>query len=43
MSAKERKSELLTYLKHAILTLKLAPASDLDEVELCARFALPRR
>lgn len=42
MSSKIRKTELAEALKRQILTLELAPGSDLDETELCERFALSR-
>ncbi|WGW04742.1 GntR family transcriptional regulator [Tropicibacter oceani] len=42
MSAKTRKTELLSYLRRAILTLDLAPGADLDEVAIGARFDLSR-
>lgn len=42
MSAKDRKTALLDHLKRSILTLELAPGSDLDEVALCDAFNLSR-
>jgi len=40
--AKSRKSACQTALKDAILTLRIAPGSDLDETQLCAQFGLSR-
>lgn len=42
MAAKDRKPALQDHLKRAILTLELAPGSDLDETELGTQFELSR-
>jgi len=40
--SKQRKTELVTALKRAILTQELMPGADLDEVRLCAKYELSR-
>lgn len=42
MAANDRKKSLSDHLKHAILTLDLAPGADLDEAALCEKFSLSR-
>lgn len=41
-ASKQRKVELVTALKRAILTQELLPGADLDEVRLCEQYALSR-
>ena len=41
-ASKQRKAELVTALKRAILTQELLPGADLDEVRLCEQYELSR-
>ncbi|MEE9333006.1 MAG: GntR family transcriptional regulator [Granulosicoccaceae bacterium] len=41
-ASKQRKTELITALKRAILTQELLPGADLDEVKLCEQYDLSR-
>ncbi len=41
-ASKQRKAELVTALKRAILTQELLPGADLDEVKLCEQYELSR-
>ena len=41
-ASKQRKAELVTALKRAILTQQLLPGADLDEVKLCEQYELSR-